>query len=76
MRVRFRAEGAAADTVTTVTQAMAPQARVGLEPGAPVSLSYDRDAPETVLIWGSPRYSVTESGAVVRVVDVEGGERG
>jgi hypothetical protein len=76
VRVRFRAEGAAADTVTTVTQAMAPQVRVGLDPGAPVSLSYDRDAPETVLIWGSPRYSVTESGAVVRVVDVEGGERG
>ena len=76
VRVRFRPAGAAVDTVTTVTQAMAPQTRVGLEPGAPVSLSYDRDAPELVLIWGSPRYATTESGAVVRVVDVEGGERG
>jgi len=51
--------------------------RVRFRPaGAPVTLSYDRDAPDTVLIWGSPRHSVTESGAVVRVVDVEGGERG
>ena len=75
VRVRFRPEGAAADTIATVTQTMAAQVRVGLEPGAPVTLSYDRDAPETVLIWGSPRYAMTESGGVVRVVDVEGGER-
>ena len=74
VRVRFRAEGATADTVTTVRQAMAPQVRIGLEPGAPVTLSYDRDDPGTVLIWGSPRYGTTENGAVVRVVDVEGGE--
>jgi hypothetical protein len=75
VRVRFRAQGAPADTVTTVTQTMAPQVRVGLEPGAPVTLSYDRSEPETVLIWGSPRYRTTETGAVVRVVDIEGGER-
>ena len=75
VRVRFRVEGAGADTVVTVRQPMAPQVQVGLEPGAPVSLSYDRDDPNTVLIWGSPLYRTTEEGAVVRAVDVEGGER-
>jgi hypothetical protein len=75
VRLRFRPQGAAEDTVTTVTQPMAPQVRVGLEPGAPVMLSYDRDDPQTALIWGSPRYRTTETGAVVRVVDIEGGER-
>jgi hypothetical protein len=74
-RVRFRPEGAAADTVVTIRQAMPPQVQVGLEPGAPVSLSYDRDDPTAVVIWGSPLYRTTETGAVVRAVDVEGGER-
>jgi hypothetical protein len=74
--VRFRPEGAAVDTVATATHNLAPQSRVGLEPDAPVTLSYDRDDPQTVLVWGSPRYSTTENGEVVRVVDVEGGERG
>jgi hypothetical protein len=74
-RVRFRPEGATNEIVATATHNLAQQSRVGLEPDAPVTLSYDRDDPQTVLIWGSPRYGTTESGAVVRVVDVEGGER-
>jgi hypothetical protein len=53
---------------------MAPQTRVGLEPGEPVELSYDREDPAAIVIWGSPKYRVDESGAVVRVVDLAGGE--
>ncbi|HEX5911004.1 MAG TPA: DUF3592 domain-containing protein [Thermoleophilaceae bacterium] len=74
MSVRFAPEGQGERTVTVV-QDMAPQVQVGLEPGAPVELSYDRDDPSTVLIWGSPLYRTTEEGAVVRAVDVQGGER-
>ena len=43
---------------------------------AQVSLSDERDAREIVLIWRSPSCATTESGAVVRVVDVERDERG
>lgn len=74
VRLRFTAQGVAREQTVTVRQTMAPQAQVGLEPGEPVEISYDADAPETVLIWGSPKYRVTETGAVVRAVDVEGGE--
>ncbi len=72
--VRFAPEGQGERTVTVV-QDMAPQAQVGLEAGAPVELSYDREDPGTVLIWGSPLYRTTDEGAVVRAVDVQGGER-
>ena len=74
VRVRFAPEGQGERSVTVV-QDMAPQAQVGLEEGAPVELSYDREDPERVLIWGSPLYRTTEEGAVVRAVDVQGGER-
>jgi hypothetical protein len=75
-RVRFRPEGAGADRVEVVRQDMPTQLTAGLEPGAPVDLSYDRDDPTAIVIWGSPRYRTTEEGAVVRAVDIEGGERG
>lgn len=60
---------------TTILQALAPQALVGLEPGEPVDISYDSEDPATAMIWGSPKFTVTETGAVVRKVDLEGGER-
>ena len=75
LAVRFTPEGQGQRTVTVV-QAMSPQAQVGLEPGAPVELSYDREDPGRILIWGSPLYRTTDEGAVVRAVDVQGGERG
>jgi len=74
VRVRFTPEGQAERSVTVV-QDMSPQAQVGLEPGAPVELSYDREDPGRILIWGSPLYRTTEEGVVVRAVDVQGGER-
>ena len=63
--VRFAPEGAPERTVV-VGQRFAPQNAVGLEAGEPVELSYDREDPGTVLIWGNPRYRVTHHGAVVR----------
>jgi len=74
-RVRFTTESGE-DMDVTVVQLMAPQNQVGLDPGEPVEISYDRDDPNVVLIWGSPKYRVNEAGAVVRIVDIEGGEKG
>jgi len=74
-RIRFTPEGETGERLVMVVQDMAPQAQVGLEPGAPVEISYDREDPERVLIWGSPLYRTTDEGAVVRAVDVAGGER-
>jgi hypothetical protein len=73
--VRFAPEGKSARTLT-VHQRFNAKTLVGIEPGQPVSLSYDRDDPAVVLIWGNPRYTTTKQGAVVRAVDVEGGEKG
>ena len=58
----------------TISQRMAPQTLVGLEPGEPVDLSYDAEDPGTAMVWGSPKYATTERGDVVRRVDLEGGE--
>lgn len=58
-----------------VRRRLSPDLQVGLDAGEPMSLSYDRENPERVVLWGNPRYRATETGAVVRVVDFEGGER-
>lgn len=58
----------------TLRQAMTPQVATGLAPGEEVEISYDRDDPSVAMIWGSPKYTTTEQGAVVRRVDSEGGE--
>ena len=71
--VSFEAVAGERRTVT-VSQRMAPQTLVGLEPGEPVEVSYDAEDPGVAVIWGSPKYATTERGDMVRRVDFEGGE--
>jgi hypothetical protein len=71
MRLAFTPEGGA-PVLVDVSQRMAPQAKVGLEPGAAAEIMYDREDPQKLIVLGSPDYKVV-SGHVVRVVDVEQG---
>ena len=72
--VRFEIEETGEQRTATISQRMAPQTIVGLEPGEPVDISYDAKDPGTAMVWGSPKYATTERGDVVRRVDLEGGE--
>ena len=68
--VRFAPEGESHRS-ETIHQRFNAKTIVGIEPGQPVELSYDRNNPAVVLIWGNPRFTTTEQGAVVRRADVE-----
>ena len=74
LSVSFAVEGTGEQRTVTISQKMAPQMLVGLEQGEPVEISYDSENPSTAMIWGSPKFTTTEQGAVVRRVDLEGGE--
>jgi hypothetical protein len=74
--ITFEVAATAERRTVTISQRMAPQALVGLEPGEPVDISYDEADPEVAMVWGSPKYTTTETGEVVRRVDLAGGERG
>lgn len=69
MRLSFTPEGGA-PVVVDVEQAMPKQSLVGLEPGRPASIMYDREDPQKVVVFGSPHYKMLKTGEVVKIVDL------
>lgn len=63
-RLRFT-DKSARPVVATVTQFMNDVALTGIAAGEPISISYDRDDPRRIVIWGSPKYVVVEPGVAV-----------
>jgi hypothetical protein len=72
--VTFPLAGPGGQETATIRQRMTRQALVGLEPGEPVDISYDEADPAVAIVWGSPNYTVTEAGDVVRRVDLAAGD--
>src|SRR5690242_9193750 len=65
LRLRFTDEAGVA-VVAVARQYMNDVTRTGLADGEPASISYDRDDPQQVVVWGSPRYVVVDGVAVPR----------
>ena len=57
--LRFSPEGEAARRAV-VRQPFNDVSGAGLAPGEPAEISYDRDDPAVVLVWGSPKVRVVD----------------
>ena len=68
LRLSFTPAGGSPAQVT-VRQFLNDLTLTGLAPGEPASISYDRDDPTKVVIWGSPKYRIAEPGVPVRIDD-------
>jgi hypothetical protein len=65
LELRLRFDDEAGNPVTAVVrQFMNDVTRTGLADGEPASISYDRDDPQRVVVWGSPKYVIIDGVAV------------